>query len=263
MGGKKAFPNDYALVEFSASRLQLNITIAMTGSRWYSTLLQDLNAMLAIESTDRPSAAELRITFTLNRTIALAEACLESRQYQKALDAFAIALELGALDCIAWKHLGDVYKALQNYSDSVVAYEMAIQTGFSHSSIFADKAYVLQASGNSEAAIQMYKKALPTDQTGKLEWRTALGDIYMLPGDFGNAISEYRKATSINPDPLLFERLSRAYLQKQDIDSAMKVCLAGLKRQQTQLLMDCLRSVSEAQNARSKRFTLATRGCLL
>lgn len=232
----------------------------MTGSRWYGILVQNLNEMLAIESTNRPSASELRITFTRNRVITLAEACLESRQYEKALDAFAIAFELGLPDCTAWKHFGDAYKALEKYSESAVAYEMAIQTGFRDSSIFADKAYVLQASGNREAAIEMYKKALDT-QPGKLEWWTTLGAIYMFSGDIDNAISVYRKAISNIPDPLLFERLSRAYLQKQDIDSAMKFCQAGLKYQKTQPLVDCFHSVSQAQNARSERFTVAARGC--
>jgi tetratricopeptide (TPR) repeat protein len=88
--------------------------------------------MLDLDCGSKPTANLLRVGFARNRAICTAETCLDLEDFQKAQEAFKEALWFGLPDHdnVAWKNLGDAYKALGKFDDAAAAYGVAIETGF-------------------------------------------------------------------------------------------------------------------------------------
>ena len=253
--GQKVFANDFAVIDFArTSKKIIKVPMVRIDRRWQSALLETFRRMLDVDPRNRPSATTLRLDFARNRAVTIAEACLEVRQYEKALEAFTIVLELGVLvDMIAWKNLADVYKALEKWEYALDAYEKAILAGYPEPSVFVDKAQVLQLIGRHQSAVQMYKKALRATPD-RTDWWLQLGDTFTSMNDHSGAAAMYRNALSYSKEASIFEKLGNSYLIGGDVDNAIEALKMGIKIVPSSLaLKSCLLRAYEAKKERSKR----------
>lgn len=112
--GEKAFIDGYAAFGYSTGGSKISLPLSFS-HRWKDVWQGYLDRMLAIEAADRPSSHELQQDFEVYRSISLAEACLEERALDEALEIYetvknTVKATEARLDSMSLKNMKTAYK---------------------------------------------------------------------------------------------------------------------------------------------------------
>jgi serine/threonine protein kinase len=133
-GGKKAFHDDFAVFDYTRSRDHSQILLPRSvapSDRWHTEMQKYISQMMAINSNDRPSASYLVDRFAMNRSLAIAEVCLEEKEYDLAFDAYEPVMRDAAFfDGITWGNIAFAYAKKQRHHGALYAWQKAIEMGW-------------------------------------------------------------------------------------------------------------------------------------
>lgn len=221
-GGVKAFTSDWLVHEYKA-RHQLSLAFYGIDDSRKSKFEKEIYEMLAVDRTDRPSAANLRRRFAQKRSIAVGQECLERKEYLNAIAMYALAIDEGDVDPVVWKELGDGYKGIGNYHEAAKAYEAAANGGLAETKLFIGLGVVYCAIGNYGKAINCYQSALKLDSNNPY-LLMQIGDAYLSNKQYKQAIQSFQKGLKKSSNnAMLLERLSLAYYANGDREKAFKM----------------------------------------
>ena len=220
-GGRKAFPSDWNLHDYK-SRDQLNISFVGIDDSWKLEFEREIYSMLAVDLTDRPPAATLRQKFAQNRAIAVGHECMERKDYQNAITAYNLAIQEGEIGPLVWKLLGDAYNALNCHSESVKAYQSAVDRDLSDSSILVKLGSALHTLGDHGKAVTTYEAAMKKDPAN-FSLLLQLGDAYLANKQYKQAIKIFQKALKKSGNnAMLLKKLAIAHFENGELDRAFK-----------------------------------------
>ncbi len=122
----------------------------------------------------------------------------KSGNYEKALQAYDLAIELDPLFSAPWNGKGIVYDKLGTYENALQACNKAIELDPTSSSHWNVKGHVYDKLGKYENALQAFEKAIELDPTCSLNWHEK-GYTYEMLGNYENALQAFEKAIELNP----------------------------------------------------------------
>ena len=148
-------------------------------------------------------------------------ACFNNKEYEKALEAYAKALELDPEYVYAYNGRGNAYKALGEYEKAVSDYDRALELDPEHVNAYNGRGNAYQALGEYEKAVSDYDRALELDpeyealgedEKAMSDYDRALeldpeyvyayngrGNTYKALGEYEKAVSDYDKALGLDP----------------------------------------------------------------
>lgn len=188
----------------------------------------------ALEQGDYPKAIDcfeklLMENSTVEATVALAEAYLETGSHKKAHQCLTAGLEKHPEDIDLLFALADYCFEYSRPDEALKNYQQIIDLDPQEVEAYVCKAMVLLSRDEFEEAAALCHSALKVqpDQSFALN---ALGDIYAQQGKFEAAIDLYRQAAELDPEdsqPLL--NLADALYEEGNLDEAEQCCLKGLE----------------------------------
>jgi tetratricopeptide (TPR) repeat protein len=98
-----------------------------------------------------------------------------------------------------WFDKGMTYYILNNYSESIKAYDKALEINPQNDQAWNNKGIDLGILGRYDEAISAFNKATTINSSYAEAWYN-MGVIYDLQGKYRAAIDAYNKATQINPE---------------------------------------------------------------
>jgi serine/threonine protein kinase len=156
--GRRAFENDYVLMEYSLGRVELALPdgIVDYATRELSRLMFD---MLAVNPTERASAQDLCTQFAYHRLIALANEYTSAHNHEGAIRILKEYTRDNQTKAHVWKMLGDSYKLVHKYTEAIESYRVAICAGDHEPTIHLELGDALSSIGDHSAAVDAYNFA--------------------------------------------------------------------------------------------------------
>ena len=126
-------------------------------------------------------------------------ACFNNKEYEKALEAYAKALELDPEYVYAYNGRGNTYKALGEYEKAVSDYDRALELDPEHVYAYNGRGNAYKALGEYEKAVSDYDRALELDPE-HVNAYNGRGNAYQALGEYEKAVSDYDKAIGLDPE---------------------------------------------------------------
>ena len=126
-------------------------------------------------------------------------ACFNNKEYEKALEAYAKALELDPEYVYAYNGRGNAYKALGEYEKAVSDYDRALELDPEHVNAYNGRGNTYQALGEYEKAVSDYDRVLELDPE-YVHAYNGRGNTYQALGEYEKAVSDYDKAIGLDPE---------------------------------------------------------------
>lgn len=216
--GNRAFASDIDVLNYLISSTPFELPLDDL-DEFYCTDLADLNTMLDVDGSKRPSAKFLRSQFGLNRALQIGDFFEVIEDYKNSLEAYEQASRHFPHGII-YENLGRIYAMTDDYTSAATAYKGAIKEGVF---VAGELARVLCLCGSYDEAIENYRIAIAQNSnSGSLLGGLALA--YQLNGDQDMARTMYQEALKLVPDDIFLRtRLARILLVKGDIATAKEV----------------------------------------
>lgn len=123
----------------------------------------------------------------------------ELKNYDEAFSTLNTILQIYPDKPELWSTAGDIYLVdLKNYSESIPFYEKSITLDEQDIHSLVNLAFAYDKTGNSEIALELYRKALVINPSLTDAWNKA-GNILTRAEQFDEAIRMYDKALEIDP----------------------------------------------------------------
>lgn len=186
----------------------------------YLGFLYFCKSLLDRDDVFEEAANMFQTALKLDPNLALAYNGMGTIYYQKRLmprarSYFMKAVQLSAVDSMSLERLGDIYMNDDKNYGAAKGYFMEIIDIYpSYPDAYFFYASACQKSGETEIALEYYKKAAELDPNGLTQGYYApvrIGDIYYSLKDYTLAIEAYEQALKINPEnPYALKMLDRA-----------------------------------------------------
>ena len=227
--GKRAFANDFAVHDYSVSRSQIVLDVGRIAEESKAEVLSVVHKTLAIEPSSRPSAQQLCAEFEFEKFRTQAQECSRVNNHRAAIYFLNICVEWNPTDGDLWRALGDSYRKIDNYDETIKSYRNAIDRGIHESNIYLHLGDSLYTLGKYCAAIDAYTFGLSRHPSDIIFLqRAAKCSLSML--DYDNAIQMFQTAIKHDPaDSTLLEILAKIYVAKRDFNMAVVVYKKALK----------------------------------
>ena len=221
-GGIKAFGSDWQVHEYQQRR-QLSLAFGGIDDTRRSMFERHICEMLAVDRTDRPSAANLQRRFAQRRWVAVGHECLEKKIYTNSITMYTLATKEDAVEPSVWKGLGDAYTGIESYREAVNAYKAAVDGGLTDPKLLTRLGSVHFAVGEYAKAIASYQAALKYDPNNPY-LLMQLGDAYLSNNEYKQSIQAFRKGLKkSSKNTMLLEKLSKAHYANGERDKAFKM----------------------------------------
>ena len=126
-------------------------------------------------------------------------ACFNNKEYEKALEAYAKALELDPEYVYAYNGRGNAYQALGEYEKAVSDYDRALELDPEHVNAYNGRGNTYKALGEYEKAVSDYDRALELDPEYVYAYN-GRGNAYQALGEYEKAVSDYDRALELDPE---------------------------------------------------------------
>ena len=126
-------------------------------------------------------------------------ACFNNKEYEKALEAYAKALELDPEYVYAYNGRGNAYKALGEYEKAVSDYDRALELDPEYVYAYNGRGNAYKALGKYEKAVSDYDRALELDPEYVYAYN-GRGNAYKALGEYERAMSDYDRALELDPE---------------------------------------------------------------
>jgi predicted O-linked N-acetylglucosamine transferase (SPINDLY family) len=124
--------------------------------------------------------------------------CVQMKQYENALDAFAKAVELDQSNALYWYNLGVVYEAVEHIPNAASAYQRAIALDAQFLNAHHKLGQLVLTHGDPHQAELIYQKAISIDPRN-LDSYLSLGNALLIQKKVEAAISAYEAALQLAP----------------------------------------------------------------
>ncbi len=143
----------------------------------------------------------------------------------QALDIYLKAIEKAPGFILLYCLIGEIYRTLGRYDDSICEYKMAIWLDSLNITAYRSLCQVYEEQGDYDSAVEIYKKLIEL-QPHMAEYHSNLANILYLKGDLKEAISHYQNAITINPNmnwtSIIAQTLGYVFQENtKDIDAAI------------------------------------------
>ena len=122
-----------------------------------------------------------------------------NKEYEKALEAYAKALELDPEYVYAYNGRGNAYKALGEYEKAVSDYDRALELDPEYVYAYNGRGNAYKALGKYEKAVSDYDRALELDPEYVYAYN-GRGNAYKALGEYERAMSDYDRALELDPE---------------------------------------------------------------
>jgi tetratricopeptide (TPR) repeat protein len=172
----------------------------------------------AVEKLRRSSAMALN-SFRAYHFLGLA--LIGTRQYQEALDALEIALDLDPGHLTSLVAYGDAYLKMGETDEAMAAYYRALKVRSEFPNALDGIARGYEAKAQDDKAEEFFRRAIASNR-GYAPAYTHLGDLYLRIGRYQDAVRLLSEAVVVRPDyaPGL-NRLARGYTQLRMYNEAV------------------------------------------
>ena len=126
-------------------------------------------------------------------------ACFNNKEYEKALEAYAKALELDPEYVYAYNGRGNAYQALGEYEKAVSDYDRALELDPEYVNAYNGRGNTYKALGEYEKAVSDYDRALELDPEYVYAYN-GRGNTYKALGEYEKAMSDYDRALELDPE---------------------------------------------------------------
>ncbi len=162
---------------------------------------------------DRPISSDILTQFNLGVNY------YNQRQFQKAIQAYQMVIELDPTYVEAYNNLGIIYQEMGDVDRALGAYQKSIEINPQYEKGYNNLGIILYLRGHNEEAIEAFQKAL-TINANNIESHINLGVLFKKQGQLNKAIESYRKAIEVAPFhkeihyniALLYEQMENAEL---------------------------------------------------
>ncbi|WP_460969763.1 tetratricopeptide repeat protein [Spirosoma migulaei] len=143
--------------------------------------------------------------------------------YDQAVEAYKIAIQIEANNEIIWTNLGAIYCDDQgNYPLAIEAFQRAIQLKPDYEMAWYNLGVTYSKQDNYLEAINAYKKAAQLNSGDESTWYN-LGSLYSRYGDYIQSINSYMKVIQLKPnDALVWSNIGEAYKKLGNYDQAIE-----------------------------------------
>jgi tetratricopeptide (TPR) repeat protein len=145
-----------------------------------------------------------------------------SRQYDKAIEAYQEAIRVNPEYSVAWLTLGDIYHLnYSQYDKAIDACQEAIYIDPEHADAWHHLGFAYAKSGHHDKAISAIQEAIRINPEKVNAW-CGLGSAYTESGQHDKAIRVYKEAICVNPEHAdAWRGLGHAYKNSGHHDEAI------------------------------------------
>ncbi len=143
-------------------------------------------------------------------------------RFDKAIDCYNKAKDLGLENAELWNNMGSAYLKLNNFEKAFLYFNKAIDVNSNLSSALNNIGYYYILKKEYQKAIQFLDKAINIDPDSSAPWSNK-GDLYAEKKDYDEALECYNRGLEIDPeDPRLLNNLGALYLTQNKFKKALK-----------------------------------------
>ena len=143
-------------------------------------------------------------------------------EFDKAIECYYKAKDLGLEDAKLWNNLGSAYLKLENFEKAFLYYNKAINANPNLSPALNNIGYYYLLKKKYQKAIQFLDKAINIDPDYSAPWSNK-GNLYAEKKDYDKALECYNRGLEIDPeDPRLLNNLGAFYLSQNKFENALK-----------------------------------------
>lgn len=172
------------------------------------------------------------------------------KNYDAAITEFKVLTESNPEDYLAFIRLGDAYRAKQDFSSAVTAYNSALSINPGHKdakskwlSTSIENGRKLAAGGRTRMAVETYQEIL-RKYPDNIETRKLLGNLFKDAGQLDRADEEFSKLLETNPEDV--ESKTAIDEIKSAANNAEKLYKNALKEYNQKMFYEAAGSLKEA-----------------
>lgn len=159
----------------------------------------------------------------------LGRAYNKAGQFDKALEAYQLALRINPEDADAWYFLGRAYSKLGQSAKEIEAYQQSLRINPEDADVWGALGDAYGKSGQSAKGIEAYQQALRINPDYVYVWLD-LGRAYSKLGQSAKAVEAYQQALRINPeDALVWLTLGDAYGETGQYAKRIEACQQAVR----------------------------------
>jgi type IV pilus biogenesis/stability protein PilW len=149
--------------------------------------------------------------------------------FEDAVSAIMMAIDLDPDYSEARNQLGNLYLAMNKLQEAAMEFEKAIELDPTHVTAHNNLGLIYSQKGQIEDAIKEFQEAVRLDPNSA-EAHNNLGSLYIGQGGYNQAMPELKKALEIRPDYIkALINLGMLYVNLQDFQNAEELFLKALK----------------------------------
>ncbi len=167
---------------------------------------------------------------TFTHWFSLGQAYYYNDQYEKSIDSYNKALEMGddilseqdiVIDDI-WVNLGLSYSIQENLNKALESFEEALKLNSENFEAYLNMGDIYKEKEDYDKALEFYKRALSIEPDD-LRSLFSLGNFYLNQKDYQNAIEMFEKVIKIFPEYSMLRNLGDAYYYNKNYEKAIEI----------------------------------------
>lgn len=165
-----------------------------------------------------------------DRYVARARVYVNLSRYSDAIPDYEIAVTLGSPDASLLKELGLCLRRAGHFGEAIATYTRAAELNSQDADLQIALGDALLDAGRMDEAMEAFSSSYDGESARftDVDWTTR-GDRLSAVGRYADAITMYRAALNVRPNPETWVGLAQAYLAAKQLDDAIAAAEAGLK----------------------------------